>query len=153
MWRDPIPSQNRESGVGGAKESSLEKKKPPIREIAKSRNDQSRPFQRTGGSRSSHRRISISAFRVSSCQRNLTSQLAKSRYSDKISVIHLSRHVANIVALIGISAFGVSSCQRNLTSQLAKSQYVISRSDLSCPYLLDTWRTSRAPSAYQHSEF
>jgi hypothetical protein len=98
------------SGIGSWTSKENCSLKTPIREIAKSRNDHSRPFQRTGGSRSTHRHI-------------------------------------------GISEFGVSSCQRNLTSQLAKSRYVKSRSDLSRPYLLDTWRTSRAPSAYRHSEF
>jgi hypothetical protein len=98
------------SGIGSWTSERICSPKTPIREIAKSRNDHSRPFQRTGGSRSTHRHI-------------------------------------------GISEFGVSSCQRNLTSQLAKSRYAKSRSDLSRPYLLDTWRTSRAPSAYRHSGF
>jgi hypothetical protein len=56
------------------------------------------------------------------------------RYSDKISAVHLTGHVANIEQTVGVSAFGVSSCQRNLASQLAKSRYAKSRSDLSRPF-------------------
>jgi hypothetical protein len=112
----------------------------------------SRPSQRTGGSRSTHRRhFGIRGFKLSKKFDIATREIAIREIRSQPFIS--PGHVANIAAPVGISEFGVSSCQRNLTSQLAKSRYAKSRSDLSRPYLLDTWRTSRAPSAYRHSEF
>ena len=117
------------SGIESWTSERISSPKTPIRKIAKSRNDHCRPFQRTGGSRSTHRHIGISEFGVfkdiGTGPRN--SQNRDTRYSDTISAVRLSGHVASIAAPVDISAFGVSRCQRNLTSQLAKSRYAKSR--------------------------
>jgi hypothetical protein len=62
-WQDPIPSQNRESGVGGAKESSLQKLR-----YAKSRNPETILAIHFRGQVAADRRIVISAFRSSGFQ-------------------------------------------------------------------------------------
>jgi hypothetical protein len=122
-WRDPIPSQNRESGVGRAKESALQKLR-----YAKSRNPETITTVHFRGQVAADHRIVISAFRSLGFSKTIAtgprnSRNRDTRYSDTISVVRLSGHVANIVAPVGKSTFGVSSCQRNLTSQLAKSRY------------------------------
>jgi hypothetical protein len=58
-WRDPIPSQNRESGVGRARELALQKPR-----YAKSRNPETILAVHFRGQVAAHHRIVISAFRV-----------------------------------------------------------------------------------------
>jgi hypothetical protein len=62
-WRDPIPSQNRESGVGRAKESALQKLR-----YAKSRNPETITAVHLRGQVAADQRIVISAFRSSGFQ-------------------------------------------------------------------------------------
>jgi hypothetical protein len=114
----------------------------------------SHPSQRTGGSGSTHHRhFGIWGFNLSKKLDIATHEIVIHEIAIRSQLFISPGHVANIVAPIDISEFGVSSCQRNLTSQLTKSRYTKSRSDLSRPYLLDTWQTLRVPSAYRHSKF
>jgi hypothetical protein len=53
------------SGIGSWRSERILSPKTPIRKIAKSRNDHSRPSHRTGGSRLSHRHIGIRGFKLS----------------------------------------------------------------------------------------
>jgi hypothetical protein len=70
-WRDPIPSQNRESGVGRAKESALQKLR-----YAKSRNPETIKAVHFRGQVAADQRIIISAFRSSGFSKSIATDLA-----------------------------------------------------------------------------
>jgi hypothetical protein len=53
------------SGIGSWTSERICSPKTPIREIVKYRNDHSRPFQRTGGSRLAHRHFGVWGFKLS----------------------------------------------------------------------------------------
>jgi hypothetical protein len=95
-WRDPIPSQNRESGVGRVKESALQKLR-----YTKSRNSEMITVVHFRGQVAAAHRIVILVFRSSRFSKSIetgprNSQNRDTRYSDTISAVRFSGHVANI---------------------------------------------------------
>jgi hypothetical protein len=99
-------------------------------------------------------RIITSAFGVSSCQRNLASQLAKSRYVKSRSdlSVHLTGYVANIEQTVGVSAFRASSFQRNGALQVAISRGGIRTVHLSrtCGVNPGTWEKLQQGKGHRH---
>jgi hypothetical protein len=155
-WRDPIPSQNRESGVGRAKESALQKLR-----YAKSRNpERLQPsisedrWQQINAS--SYRHFGVRGF-LSPLQQDLaTREIAIHEIPIRSQPSILAGHVADIEATIGIQCFHLTDtlCQRSIASR------DIPRRHQDRPSILDAWRKSndsekvpkrKAPSAYRDS--
>jgi hypothetical protein len=146
-WRDPIPSQNRESGVGGAKESSL------------SQNPETITAVHLTGQVAADYPIGISAVRGFKLSKKLdiaTREIAIREIPIRSQPSILAGHVADIEATIGIRRFLLTDtlCQRSIASR------DIPRRHQDRPSLSDTWRNSgdsekfpkrKAPSANRDS--
>jgi hypothetical protein len=143
------------SGIGSWTSKRLCSPKTPIREIAKSRNNYSRPFQRTGGRDQSQRH---SAFRGSGFQASKKLDIATRKIPIREIPIRsqpsiLAGHVADIEATIGIRGF-------TLTEVWSIASRDIPRTHQVRPSILDAWRKSgdsekvpkrKAPSAHRDS--